>query len=84
MSRLSLLERYNTLLNEEIHPSEASTDEGQNRANFDHGYYVVQKLDTEEKIEEFVKLWRNHFINTMKPKFMPKGWSVDFRIKTKI
>lgn len=28
MSRLSLLERYNTLLNEEIHPSEASTDEG--------------------------------------------------------
>jgi hypothetical protein len=57
---------------------------GVNRPYFDHGYYVVQKLDTEEKIEDFVKLWRNHFIETMKPKFMPNGWSIDFRIKTKI
>lgn len=57
---------------------------GQNRQQYDHGYHVAQKLDTEEKIENFVKLWRNHFIETMKPKFMPQGWSVDFRIKTKI
>lgn len=56
----------------------------QNRMFFDHGYHVVKQLDTEEKIEEFVKLWRNHFIDTMQPKFMPTGWSVDFRIKTKI
>jgi len=54
------------------------------RKLYDHGYHVVQKLDTEEKIEDFVKLWRNHFIDTMQPKFMPTGWSVDFRIKTKI
>jgi hypothetical protein len=72
------------LLLVEDHKLKIEAYKGQNRANFDHGYYVVQKLDTEEKIEEFVKLWRNHFINTMKPKFMPKGWSVDFRIKTKI
>lgn len=55
-----------------------------NRKFFDHGYHVVQKLDTDEKIEEFVKLWRNHFIETMHPKYMPHGWSVDFRIKSKI
>ena len=55
-----------------------------NREQYDHGFHVVQKLDTEEKIEDFVKLWRNHFIETMKPKYMPKGWSIDFRIKTKI
>lgn len=55
-----------------------------NRQKFDHGYYVVQKLDTDEKISDFVKLWRNHFIETMQPKYMPEGWSVDFRIKTKI
>ena len=55
-----------------------------NRKLYDHGYHVAQKLDTEEKIEDFVKLWRNHFIETMQPKFMPNGWSVDFRIKTKI
>jgi len=54
------------------------------RKLYDHGYHVVQKLDTEEKIMEFVKLWRNHFIDTMQPQFMPIGWSVDFRIKTKI
>jgi len=54
------------------------------REQFDHGYHVARKLDTEEKIEDFVKLWRSHFIETMQPKFMPHGWSVDFRIKTKI
>ena len=54
------------------------------KKNYEHGYLVVKQLDTEEKIEEFVKLWRNHFLNTTKPKFMPYGWSVDFRIKTKI
>ena len=55
-----------------------------NRVLYDHGYDVVQKLDTEEKMVEFVKLWRKHFIDTMKPEFMPIGWSIDFRIKTNI
>lgn len=54
------------------------------RKEYDHGYHVVQQLDTEEKIEDFVKLWRNHFIDTMQPEFMPNGWSIDFRIKTNI
>jgi len=57
---------------------------GVNRKLYDHGYHVVQKLNTEEKIKEFVKLWRLHFIETMKPKHMPRGWSVDFRIKRNI
>lgn len=56
----------------------------ENDAVFDHGYYVAQKLNTDAKIKEFVTIWRNHFIETMKPKHMPHGWSVDFRIKTKI
>lgn len=54
------------------------------RTEYDHGYHVVKKLDNEVKIEEFVKLWRNHFIDTMQPEYMPNGWSVDFRIKTNI
>jgi len=56
----------------------------ENRYIYDHGYHVAQKLNTEGKIEEFIKLWRNHFIDTMKPKYMPNGWSINFRIKTKI
>jgi len=55
-----------------------------NRMIYDHGYHVVQKLNTETKIMEFVKLWRRHFIETTQPQFMPLGWSVDFRIKTNI
>ncbi len=53
-----------------------------NKKYYDHGYWVVQKLDTEEKIKEFIMLWRKHFINTMKPKYLPNGWSVNFRIKS--
>lgn len=54
------------------------------KKEYEHGYLVLQKLDTEKKIEEFVKLWRNHFINTTNPQYMPEGWSVNFRIKTKL
>lgn len=66
------------------HEKELYDFKAENRMIYDHGYRVVQKLDTEEKIEDFVKLWRNHFIVTMRPQFMPNGWSIDFRIKTKI
>jgi hypothetical protein len=56
----------------------------ENRHLYDHGYHLVNKLNTPEKMEEFVKMWRKHFIDTMQPKYMPDGWSIDFRIKTKI
>lgn len=72
------------LLLKKEHEEELFHFKQEERKQFDHGYHVVQKLDTEEKIMEFVKLWRNHFIDTMHPQFMPIGWSVDFRIKTKI
>jgi len=72
------------LLLKEEHIKEQYEFKQNHRQQYDHGYHVVQKLDTEEKIMDFVKLWRNHFIDTMKPKFMPNGWSVDFRIKTNI
>jgi hypothetical protein len=72
------------LLLKDVHLNETNDFKNHCRQEFDHGYHVVQKLDTEEKIEDFVKLWRNHFIDTMQPQFMPYGWSIDFRIKTKI
>ena len=72
------------LLLKEAHANDMYEYKIANRQKYDHGYYVVQQLDTEEKIENFVKLWRRHFIDTMQPKFMPVGWSVDFRIKTNI
>jgi exonuclease 3'-5' domain-containing protein 2 len=72
------------LLLKEEHEREIFVFKGNNRILYDHGYHVVQKLDTEEKIEDFVKLWRKHFIETLNPQYMPKGWSIDFRIKTNI
>jgi len=71
------------LLNEE-HNKELYDFKQTHRQQYDHGYHVIQKLDSDEKIMNFVKLWRTHFIETMKPKFMPIGWSIDFRTKTKI
>lgn len=53
------------------------------RQEYDHGYHIIKKLNTEKKMIEFVELWRTHFIETMKPKFMPDGWSINFRIKTR-
>lgn len=55
----------------EDHINEIYEFKGIYRKQYDHGYHVVQKLDTEEKIEDFVKLWRNHFVDTMQPLFMP-------------
>lgn len=55
-----------------------------NRKYYDHGYHLSLKLDTDKKIKEFIRLWRKHFVDTMQPKFMPTGWSLDFRFKTKL
>jgi len=79
---IQLYKLYNLLI--DLHRSESDEFKSKYRELYDHGYHVVKQLDTEEKIEEFVKLWRNHFIDTMMPQFMPVGWSIDFRIKTKI
>jgi hypothetical protein len=39
---------------------------------------VVKSLDCDgEKIESFIKEWRQHFLDIVRPRFMPKGWSVD-------
>ena len=51
---------------------------------YDHGFHVVENLDTHEKLREFVLRWRKHFIETMNPPYMPEGWSVDFRVKVEL
>lgn len=45
-----------------------------------HYKQLSEKLDTLELLQDFCEIWRKHFIDTMKPKFLPKNWS----IKTKI
>lgn len=38
-----------------------------------HGKIV---LDAFGDLQGFVEMWREHFLDTMKPKFMPDGWDV--------
>lgn len=39
-----------------------------------HGEIVMSKV---ENLQEFVVAWRRNFIETMQPKFMPQGWSIE-------
>ena len=61
--------------------SEAATMETlKENANFvSHGFEVVKKVCAEGKLLEFEKMWREHFVDTMQPKFLPPLWSVDHR-----
>lgn len=46
---------------------------------------IRDELDTVAKtiiegkdLKEFIKMWRNHFIESMDPPYMPNGWSIDY------
>jgi hypothetical protein len=37
--------------------------------------YVVSQLKTVEEVDAFAVRWREHFLKTMRPRFMPSGWT---------
>jgi len=56
----------------------AKKNELMNVENFYHGKAVIEKLETTKDFEKFIRGWRVHFVESMKPQFMPTGWSLDF------
>ena len=83
--KLNYIQLYKLyLILRQRHEEEFETFKEENRKLYDHGYHVVKKLDTHEKIVEFVTMWRTHFVETMNPQFMPLGWSIDFRVKVEL
>ena len=42
-----------------------------------HGFEVVRRVREEGNLLEFMKMWRNHFVDTMRPEHLPLSWSVD-------
>lgn len=72
------LEKIAKKLNKSI---EREKKEVINVDNFYHGKLVVNQFTKHEDFEEFIKGWRMHFLMTMKPQYMPLGWSIDFRCK---
>mmetsp|Transcript_7077 Transcript_7077/g.10137 ORF Transcript_7077/g.10137 Transcript_7077/m.10137 type:complete len:372 (-) Transcript_7077:216-1331(-) len=41
-------------------------------------------MDDFNKIEEFIRSWRRHFLDTLHPRFLPAGWSVDSPVASDI
>ena len=39
-----------------------------------HGKRIVDMVMKQKKIVDFVKMWRQHFLDTMQPKEMPYCW----------
>ena len=60
---------------------EAATMETQKeKSNYvSHGQKVVREIREEGKLLEFEKMWRQHFLDTMRPRHLPPLWSVDHR-----
>jgi exonuclease 3'-5' domain-containing protein 2 len=38
---------------------------------------VVQSLHTDRDVSEFIRSWRRLFLETLQPRYLPVGWSVD-------
>ena len=45
-----------------------------------HGERVVKAILEENGLIEFVKMWRQRFLDLMKPKHLPQLWSVDHNL----
>jgi hypothetical protein len=50
-----------------------------NKAYAPHGKLVVRFIENNGGLHMFEKRWRQHFVNTMKPQFLPKNWSIHHR-----
>ena len=47
--------------------------------------FVIGSLKNNDVlIEKFIKEWRQHFVDTVQPKFLSKGWSVDAPVMSNI
>ncbi len=73
-----LLERIKLYLGKDPNDEDLNDLHNNNPYNFEnfvgHGEIVVGQISD---IQTFVKEWRQHFLDTMKPQFMPNNWCVD-------
>jgi hypothetical protein len=42
-----------------------------------HGQLVIEKVSN---IQQFVEMWRRHFIDKMDPKFLPNNWKIESKL----
>lgn len=65
---------------------EKFVEEREKDVNALNGHYkeLSEKLISLEMIQEFCEIWRKHFIDTMKPKFLPDEWSIKTQISPNV
>jgi len=59
--------------------SEWSQEREEQPVNFTRGCQVAKKIEEagQQSVEAFSQRWRQHFVDSMMPKFLPVGWRVD-------
>ncbi len=50
----------------------------QKNNNFDEKA-IAKFVNSLEDINNFIIMWRKHFVEAMKPKFLPKEWDIEYR-----
>lgn len=48
-----------------------------NKDYISHGELVVRAVKDRGELKLFQRKWRQHFVDTMQPQFLPKLWSVE-------
>lgn len=44
----------------------------------------LKKMENEKALHDFFIMWRNHFVDTMKPQYLPKYWQVEHRLENSL
>jgi hypothetical protein len=78
-----LLDRLRKFFNkEDVEKEDAQKASKIKIASYDHDYVPFGKMmiDIIPNLQDFIVMWRKHFIDSMKPKFMPLYWDIDYKL----
>lgn len=42
-----------------------------------HGEKVVALFNKDDDFQNFINFWREHFVKSMQPKYLPDSWFID-------
>ena len=46
-----------------------------------HGIQIVEIMKKEDRLSDFIKLWRTNFLQSMEPQFLPMGWRIEHTVE---
>jgi hypothetical protein len=48
-----------------------------------HGRQIVQLIEKQDKLSDFIKMWRTNFLEKNEPQHLPVGWRVEHKTERK-